>query len=67
MNGFIPAFGAGSFSPPVLPSASNTVAPATPTIQSISLADIYQAAMTRAMEDVELDKLFNPDFYNYEI
>ena len=29
--------------------------------------DIYQAAKNRAIEDHELDKLFNPDFYDYQI
>ena len=33
----------------------------------VQTADIYQAALNRAVQDVELDKLFNPDFYNYEI
>lgn len=28
---------------------------------------IYQAAKNRAIEDHELDKLFNPEFYDYQI
>jgi hypothetical protein len=35
--------------------------------QSVQLADIYQAAKTRAIEDYELDKLFNAAYYDYEI
>ena len=31
------------------------------------IADIYQAAINRAIQDHELDKLFNPDFYDYQI
>jgi hypothetical protein len=30
----------------------------------VQIADIYQAAKKRAVEDYELDKLFNPDFYH---
>jgi hypothetical protein len=35
--------------------------------ESVQIADIYQAALNRAIEDHELDKLFNPDFYDYQI
>jgi hypothetical protein len=34
---------------------------------SVQMADIYQAAKNRAVEDHELDKLFNPDFYGDHI
>jgi hypothetical protein len=33
----------------------------------VSIGDIYQAAINRAIQDHELDKLFNPDFYDYQI
>jgi hypothetical protein len=33
----------------------------------VQTLDIYQAAKNRAIEDHELDKLFNPDFYDYQI
>lgn len=33
----------------------------------VQVADIYQAALNRAIQDFELDKLFNPDFYDYQI
>jgi hypothetical protein len=35
--------------------------------QQVSISDIYQAATNRAIQDHELDKLFNPDFYDYQI
>jgi hypothetical protein len=38
-----------------------------PRPMQISVADIYQAATNRAIQDHELDKLFNPDFYDYHI
>ena len=38
-----------------------------PRPMQVSVADIYQAAMNRAIQDHELDKLFNPDFYDYQI
>jgi hypothetical protein len=33
----------------------------------VQTIDIYQAAKNRAIEDHELDKLFNPEQYDYEI
>ena len=38
-----------------------------PRPQQVSIADIYQAAANRAIQDHELDKLFNPEFYDYQI
>jgi hypothetical protein len=38
-----------------------------PRPQQVSIADIYHAAANRAIQDHELDKLFNPDFYDYQI
>jgi hypothetical protein len=35
--------------------------------ESVQISDIYQAALNRAIEDHELDKLFNPEFYDYQI
>jgi hypothetical protein len=34
---------------------------------SIQISEIYQAAAQRAAEDHQLDKLFNPDYYDYHI
>ena len=33
----------------------------------VQINDIYQAAMKRAIEEHEIDKLFNPEFYDYQI
>ena len=33
----------------------------------VRTADIYQAARSQAIQDHELDKLFNPEFYDYQI
>ena len=32
-----------------------------------STADIFQAAVKKAVEDYELNRLFNPDYYDYQI
>ena len=66
MLGFIPNMGAPTFHPGVMP-AIREGQPAATSANSVNLADIYQAAKTRAVEEHELDKLFNPDFFNYEI
>ena len=65
-NGFIPSVGA-SFTPGVFPTVreSEPAPPQAPT--GVQIADIYQAAMQRAIEDHEMDKLFNPNFYDHEI
>ena len=34
---------------------------------AVQIADIYQAAKNRAIEDHEIDKLFNRRFYGDEI
>jgi hypothetical protein len=33
----------------------------------VQVTDIYEAARKRAIEEHELDKLFNPEFYDYQI
>jgi hypothetical protein len=66
ITNFPASFGANSFTPPIVTSGrDNRLAQAMP--MAVQLADIYQAAVTRAIEDHELDKLFNPDFYDYQI
>ena len=66
INGFIPNVGAPSFTPGVFPPVrENTAASRSPI--GVQIADIYQAAMQRAIEEHEIDKLFNPDFYDYQI
>jgi hypothetical protein len=62
INNLVPNFGASAFSPPIsAPARANRVAPAMP--MAVQLAEIYQAAVTRAIEDHEIDKLFNAEFY----
>lgn len=33
----------------------------------VRTADIYQAARVQAIRDHEIDKLFNPEYYDYQI
>jgi hypothetical protein len=33
----------------------------------VQTGDIYQAALNRALQDYELDKLFNPEHYDFQI
>jgi len=33
----------------------------------VRTCDIYQAAANRALQDYELDKLFNPGYYDFQI
>jgi hypothetical protein len=66
INGFVPSLAGAAFTPGVFPAtperASTSKSP-----MAVQIADIYQAAMQRAVEEHELDKLFNPDFYDYQI
>jgi hypothetical protein len=36
-------------------------------LMPVQAADIYQAAWNRAVQDYELDRLFNPEYYDYQI
>ncbi len=58
INNFAPNMGTTGFSPGVFPNQCTSPA-AHPS--AIQLGDIYQAAQRRAIEDHEIDKLFNPD------
>lgn len=66
INGFVPNVGAPSFTPGVFPPARGGES-ASRSPMAVQIADIYQAAMQRAVEEHEIDKLFNPDFYDYQI
>ena len=66
INGFVPNMGVPSFTPGVFPQTRQGEA-TSQTPMAVQIADIYQAAMQRAIEEHELDKLFNPDFYDYQI
>ena len=66
INCFVPAIGAPTINTALLAAASNNrLSNSTP--MAVQVADIYQAAKNRAIEDHELDKLFNPGFYDYQI
>jgi hypothetical protein len=66
ITGFVPNFGGPSFPNPAMPAAQSERSAASALV-SVQMIDIYQAARNRAIEDHELDKLFNPDFYDYQI
>lgn len=57
---FLPNHSAAPFNPGVGPARAENQPRVVPAVQ---IADIYQAAKNRAVEEHELDKLFNPDFY----
>ena len=66
INGFTPNLGGPTFTPGVFPPApEREVASRSP--MAVQIADIYQAAVQRAVEEHEIDKLFNPEFYDYQI
>jgi hypothetical protein len=66
MTNFVPNVNAPTFTPGVFPAAREiTTAQQNP--MSIQIADIYQAAAQRAIEEHEIDKLFNAQFYDYQI
>jgi hypothetical protein len=46
--------------PRVLLTPPHLVAP-------VSMSEIVQAAVNRAVQDHELDRLFNPGYYDYQI
>lgn len=66
INGFMPNMGPASFTPGVFPQA-NEREQASRSPMAVQIADIYQIARQRAVEEIEIDKLFNPDFYDYQI
>ncbi len=66
INGFVPNMVAPSFSPGVFPTVRESK-PISQSPMAIQIADLYQAAINRAIEDHEIDKLFNPDFGEYQI
>ena len=66
INGFMPNMGPASFTPGVFPQA-NEREQVGRSPMAVQIADIYQIARQRAVEEIEIDKLFNPDFYDYQI
>jgi hypothetical protein len=66
INSFVPSLGVPTINTALLAAASNhRMTNAAPT--AVQIIDIYHAAKNRAIEDHELDKLFNPEYYNYQI
>ena len=65
--GFPPAIGAPTFNPGIMPAAAERQQSAARFLPPVQVGDIYQAAKQRAVEDHELDKLFNAEFYGDEI
>lgn len=50
-----------------IPPPCSSSPPVLQVLQPLSLAGLYAAAYEKAVRDHELDKLFNPDYYNYNI
>jgi hypothetical protein len=65
INFFVPHVGIPPVNSALLAAASERSADGLPT--AVRITDIYQAAKNRAIEDHELDKLFNPEYYDYQI
>lgn len=65
INNFAPNVGAAGFTPGVFPMQRETGPQPNPI--GVQVNDIYQAAMKRAVEDHEIDKLFNPEPDDYQI
>ncbi len=65
INGLVPNVGMPSFNTTLLAAPRSNATPVTP--MAVQIADIYKAAVNRAIEDHEIDKLFNAEFYDYQI
>ncbi len=66
LTGFTPNMVAPSFTPGLFPPVRGREA-ANQSPMAVQIADIYQAAVHRAIEDHEIDKLFNPDPDDFQI
>jgi hypothetical protein len=65
VNSFAPIMGTAGFTPGVCPTQQAIATRPSPI--TIQTSDIYQAAMHRAIEEHEIDKLFNPDPDDFQI
>lgn len=65
--GFLPIVGAPLFNQGIVPVAPVRPQTAASVLPPVQISDIYQAAKQRAVEDHELDKLFNAEFYGDSI
>jgi hypothetical protein len=66
LNAFTPNIGAPFFTPRVFPPAGDRKSAASAPM-AVQITDVYQAAAQRAIEDHEIDKLFNPGFDDFQI
>jgi hypothetical protein len=66
ITGLVPNLPIPSFNTAALAGAQNERTPAR-SPQAVQIMDIYQAAVNRAIEEHEIDKLFNPEYYDYQI
>lgn len=65
INSFAPNVGAAGFTPGVFTTQRDAAAQPSPI--GVQINDIYQAAMKRAIEENEIDKLFNPEPEDFQI
>jgi hypothetical protein len=65
INGLVPNVGMPSFNTTLLATPRSSATQVTP--MAVQIADIYKAAVNRAIEDHEIDKLFNAEFYDFQI
>jgi hypothetical protein len=62
-----PPIGFGNSHPGIVPGVADGNQPSSRVIPPVAINEIYQAAKNRAVEEHELDKLFNPEFYGENI
>lgn len=65
--GFLPSIGTPAFNPGMVPAATDSLKSAARVVPPVQISDIYQAAKQRAVEDHELDKLFNAEYFGDSI
>jgi hypothetical protein len=66
IHGFVPNLGAPPINTALLAAARGERFVNRSPI-AVQIEAIYKAAKNRAIEDYEIDKLFNPEFYDYQI
>ena len=64
---FLSNIGAATFNLGAIQPVGDGQQPAARVMPPVQISDIYQAAKQRAVEDHELDKLFNAEFYGDDI
>jgi hypothetical protein len=66
MNGMMPNMAIPPLNTALLAASANERC-SNPLTMPVQTSDIYQAAKNRAIEDHEIDKLFNAEYYDYQI